>query len=140
MSASIAATMPSSASHETKVDDALVHLVVSSLKAKIDQGRIEDGSSKAIRKAMEVAASFAVKGAQKKEIVLKALQLLSAHAPDKWSSTLQVASVQVDELFKLAQGLSSLNKNSTLADVRVQLEALAQSKTLSSCFPCLKKK
>jgi len=125
---------------ETKVDDSLVHHVVSSLKAKIDQGRLEDGSSKAIRKAMEVASTFAVKGAQKKTIVLKALNLLSAHAPDRWAPTISVASTQVDELFKIAQGLSSLNKNSTLADVKVQLAAFAQSKAVASCFPCFKKK
>jgi len=125
---------------ETKVDESLVHLVVSSLKAKISQGRLEDGSSKSIRKAMQIAESFAVDGHQKKDIVLAALNLLSTHAPEKWTSTLQVASTQIDELFKLAQGLSSLNKNSTLADVKGQLDALAESKALSSCFPCLKKK
>ncbi len=128
---------------ETKVDslvgDDQVHKIVSVLRAKIDKGRLEEGSSKAIRKAMEVAASFAVKGSQKKDVVLAALNLLSAHAPEKWQATLGVASTQVDELFKLAQGLSSLNANSTLADVKTQLDALAASKALTSCFPCFKK-
>lgn len=116
--------------------DEMVAKVVASVKAKIDQGRLEEGSSKAIRKAMEKAQAFLVKGAEKKEIVLASLKLLAAHAPEKWRSTLEVAPTQVDELFKLAQGLSTLNANSTLKDVADQLEAIATSKTMSSCLPC----
>jgi hypothetical protein len=119
--------------HET---DELVRQVVASVKTKIVRGRLEEGSSKAIRKAMEKASSFLLKGSQKKEVVLRALALLSAHAPEKWRATLEVAPTQIDELFKLAQGLSALNANSTLADVAGQLEAIAQSKALACCLPC----
>lgn len=128
------------AAEETKVDDALVTEVVATLTIKMETGRLEEGSSKAIRKAMEAAAKFALKGAEKKEVVLAALNLLAARAPEKWQPTLAVASTQIDELFKIAQGLSKLNANSTLADVNTQLEVLASTSAVQGCFPCLKKK
>lgn len=120
----------------------LVDVIIEQVKPKIESGKIHTGSSVLIRNAMEVAAGFLIENKKKKDIVMDAIKTIASEAPDAWVSTVAVASEQIDELYNIAQGLSTLNANSTLREVKERLDYIAASKTAecltSCCLPFCK--
>ena len=83
-------------------------------------------SSKAIRKAIEVMEKEegTWTGSEKKQLVMTALQIASMHAPEKWEATLSVASEQINDLTKASKGLTKINGNMTLDEVKAKVDLL----------------
>lgn len=127
-----------------------VSRVTRKMKHKIAFGNLEDGSSRSIRKIMKILEEKYKEnftGAQLKDITIEVLRRLSAQNPQKWIHTLEVAADQIDDIAKAAKGLTRLSKNSSFAEIAVNVETLVKavedSKIVdtipsSSCCPFFK--
>lgn len=111
-----------------KKDDGVIAVdhIVAYLRDRIGSSKLAEGSSKAIRKAMEAMEGVegTWSGSEKKQIVMTALQIVSTHAPEKWQATLGVASEQINDLAKAAKGLTKINGNMTLSEVKEKVDLL----------------
>lgn len=122
--------------------------ILGGLEEKVKTRKLTVGSSKAIRKAMELMEQFSAagptwSGSEKKAVVMTALQMLAVKNPAKWTATLEVAADQINDLAKVAKGLTKINGGTTLAEVKDQLALLVASTTTVAttvgttcgCFP-----
>jgi len=121
----------------------VVDHLVANLRDRIASSKLVEGSPKAIRKAMEAmeGEEGTWTGPEKKQLVMTALQVASTHEPEKWKATLAVASEQINDLAKAAKGLTKINGNMTLDEVKAKVDLLVSaSHSLGATCGCWPRK
>ncbi len=110
---------------------ALAESIADSIRGRVAFAKLEEGSSKTIRKIMEELETSGArqdfKGKEMKKIALLALGLVAQKNPDSWAHTVAVAADQIDDLAKAAKGLSKINRNTSLLEIAANVQTLMSS-------------